>query len=1177
MCNRNKLVCVGVIFAMANFSCFAGGSGVVAGNLNKTTSTSKVEIFSPEFSAEKFALPNLKLNRKIWSFSDNTLRILENTTRCSSFRFGNSNWCDYELEFRVKRLKINPKDQHFGVIVRSSGTRKARTLSELCIYCRGSSIFFREIKDNKETRHYILGNLPKAMGVGVDATWTSFRIIVKAASVGVYADGRLIGTVSNVLPKNGGISFYAYNLNLFLDNLKVLLMKSLENSSKKSDVVKNILHNSSFEQCTLDKLPDYWGCTHWGITDPYWVTHFDKWAENYGVDDSVHFEGKRSMRIHNPFDKPNSEGLLLRSVTLGTKKNKKYLFSAYLKSAPAGMKVNFNGRTISLSDKWKRYTTSFFNDGNSPYHDMLNVYPLGKGTFWIDAAQLEEGEKATPYHRSFESPALQTQEGNQEKKISTVPQLRPPYFNKSIKLDGKLDDPVWNNVEKIGMVTLNGAQTSEKTETQIWYNDKGMYLGIKCFDDKASKNKCESLKHDAAVWNDPSIELFVDPNLTRNYYYHMAFNQIGAKADAYCGDMSWNPQWSVAVSTDPKGEYWCAEVFLPFGEMGINRATGDWWGLNVCRNNKNRNEYDCWSPTYAGYHTPERFGQIFIDEKVRNKYCFDCGKLEFKRGTKNNLCFSVEILNNSSISGNFLLKAELTNAADKSVCVFKRPIALATGDKKTIEIGELNAGADEKYSVRLLLSSTDGKDLLYSVTKQVETPSCFQITPQYGLYTNESKMRLIAHCNLNNQKLKGGKLEIAICNLDGKSLITYENLKLAAKMNFNIDIQKLPQGEFVLKSILKNGEGKTLASAQSDIWKLPPEKNEVKIDHFRRMITVDGKPFIPLGFAWEGPLTEKVMEYLSKNGCNTISYLPHFNYAKMEKVLNLAQKYGIKIKPAISAKDKSTAIKFIEHFKKYPAILAWDIFDEVFTGKWGKEHYDFINSCCQEIKKIDPFHPVFINENQYGLTYLYGKNLAFPGDIVSIDYYAWTPSGNFPVTGDYVKLMSQMGRKKKKPCWIYLLGAGYAFWASRDYTPAEHEFSAYTSIINGATGIFYFASHPKSPSSWNRVKRILREIDYLTPIIASSPLDTSSIKCAEPSIQFLVRKSGKSVWVIAVNSSKKSIKANFDLSSVHLLNPSDKVSVEFENRDLEIKNSMLLDEFKGFQRHVYRIEVARSL
>jgi hypothetical protein len=338
------------------------------------------------------------------------------------------------------------------------------------------------------------------------------------------------------------------------------------------------------------------------------------------------------------------------------------------------------------------------------------------------------------------------------------------------------------------------------------------------------------------------------------------------------------------------------------------------------------------------------------------------------------------------------------------------------------------------------------------------------------------------------------------------------------------------------------------------------------------MVEVDGKAFMPLGFAWEGKLTPEVLKYLAENGSNTVYCPVRFgNDTAFEMMLNDAFKEGIKILPALSAKEKEPAVAFIERFKGHPAILAWDIFDEVFTGQWGKENYQSISDRCAEFKKADPYHPIYINENQFGLTYLKGKNLDFPGDIVSIDYYAWPPSGNFQIAGDYMKIMEAMGRKENKPNWIFLLGAGYSFWASRDYTPEEQEFSNYTCLINGGSGIFYWASHPKSKSGWERIKRLFQEFKELTPVIASS-LTAPSVKCAAPSIQLLTKKLGNAIYIITVNSSKEPVEVRFDLSGLKLNGDKKQAEVLFEQRETKVRNGAMEDRFEGFQRHVYRIE-----
>jgi len=1123
------------------------------------TDKNQAVTFQTDFSGEIIAIPNFRFDKSSWRIHDGILESVGCVSKCDSIEFGDLNWQDYEVEFQIRRTRLDPSDQHFSVFVRRDGD----ATSSLRFYCRGGVVFFIESAGKRENRHALLANMPKAMKVGENAPWTSFLVAVKGRQAKVYVDNQLIGEVSDLLPVSGKVSITAYNLDLQIKELKVTVNKFVS-MPQKVVLSCNILHNSSFEQCTLDRLPDYWGCHHWGICDPYWVTHYDEWLKNYGVDENVAYDGKRSMRIENPFDKPDASGLVLRSCCLGTKANQKYMLSAYMKGQPEGMEVSFGGQKVKLSGDWKRYSTVFTNDGKSLYNDMLNIYPLGKGTFWIDAVQLEEGVELTAYARSmFEDQAVQTQEGNQEKTISEVPMLEPPRVKGGLSQNGRLDDPAWKNAASLSLVTTSGVPTSQRTEARILYDDNGIYIKIKCMDEKAGNNECKWLQRDGCVWEDPAIELFIDPNLTRNYYYHLAFNQKGIQYDSMCGDISWNGQWKVVTSTDPDGKSWNAEVFLPFGELGINRATGELWGLNICRYDKTVNENCCWSPTYGGYHKPERFGQIKIDKDLLDAYCFGCEEASLKLAAENTCALSMKVSNNSGKAGDFILESMLTDASGREVGRFEKPLHLGSPESSVLEFSEAVRRPESKYCLNVRLYSKDMKTLCLSKSMFVETPRLFRMISNYDLYTKESEMLLRLHFVLDGKSMEGAKVELTIHSPDGKEALKHEVDGLKSMMDVKLRIQDLECGSYFLKASLKSAGGKLLSTVLRTFRKLPPREHEVKIDRINRLTIADGRPFMPLGFAWEGDLTAEVLEYLSKSGCNTISACP----SSAKEVLDNAAKYGIKIKMSLDAREKDKAVKLVETLKDHPALLAWDIFDEVFTGQWGKDNYELVKTRCAEVKELDPYHPVYINENQYGLSYLLTKNLDFPGDIVSIDYYAWMPSGNFQITSDYMRMMSSMGAADGRPCWIYLLGAGYAFWASRDYTPAEHEFSAYTSIINGGSGIFYFASHPKSESSWNRIKRIFRELDELRPVIASQE-EAPPVKCSAPSIQILVKKCGDAIYIIAVNSSKEPVDARFDLSG--LMKQPNGAKALFEERPVEVRNGVLADKFDGFQRHVYR-------
>ncbi len=1126
-------------------------------------------IFLSEDFSDRGALdPRFKIDASQWEIADHVLKTVGGTNRMLQFSIGETNWLDFEVAFKVKRIRLNPKDQHFGLFMRSRDGGQSGGGGSLRFYSEGSQMRFLETVGGREIRHDTLGPLPEALAVGEASPWTAFRFTLRGGQARAYMDDRLIGTLERVVAQPGKIQFYAYNLDLHLDAFRVVVMKTSVPASARPGEDRNILSNSGFEHCTLDRLPDYWGCLHWGIVDPYWVVNFAEWVERYGVDAQVAFEGKQSMRISNPFDKPDSSALCLRSVVLGVQTGLPHVFSGYLRSEPAGMKVSFNGREIVLTNTWRRYSHTSVHAGAG--QDTLTVYPLGKGTFWIDAVQLEEGETPTEYRGRSSDASLQTQEGNVDKVITEVSRCEPRRMDGRITVDGRLDEGMWEGVERLNLVKINGQPAAEATEARICYDPDGLYVGITCFDENARSNVCKVLQREGTVWDDPSIELFLDPKLTRNYYYHLGLNQAGIQYDAFCGDISWNGAWQAATYTDPAGKYWSAEVFLPFGEMGLDRSVGEWLGLNVCRSNPRRNEYSAWSPTYGGFHTPERFGQVRIDPGVVAPYCLACPEARLTRLTDDTFAVVVQVVNNTGSEGAYRLEAVLDEAAGGRRFDFQQSVALARDESKEVVLGEIAAGAGAQYAVRLSLVADDGRKL-HADRRRLEIPGFFELFTQYSLYTDESDLAVKAIINMDEAALRGARLELAVREAAGGTVSTRECAPLSRCTDVTVDIADLADGSYLLSATLKNEAGKALASLQKPFRKMPPVPYAVKVDHFSRMAVVGGKPFMPLGFCWEGEVTLDVLAYLARNGVNSVVVFPHGNIAKTQALLDDAAKTGIWVRLALDAKDKEQTVAFVERFKRHAALLAWDIFDEAFTVKWGKDHYPLIVDRCAEIKAVDPYHPVFINENEYGLNYLNSKGLAFPGDIVSIDYYAWTPAANLAMTARHAQLMESMGRADGRPGWIYLLGAGYAFWASRDLTPAEHEVSAYVSLVNGVSGVYYFASHPKSASAWERIRGLFREFKALTPVIASTE-PTPTVRCTAPSIEFLVKAFEGTVYVMACNITEQAMESvTFTLPAG--IQYAGEAEVMFESRKLEVRDGRYTDSFPGHSRHVYKVRI----
>ena len=81
-----------------------------------------------------------------------------------------------------------------------------------------------------------------------------------------------------------------------------------------------------------------------------------------------------------------------------------------------------------------------------------------------------------------------------------------------IKVDGKLDDPVWNKVAPLGdfRQNLDGSPGVDKTEAKMLYDDDFLYVSFRC----ADNNIWATLKkRDEHLWFEEVVE--IDRKITR--------------------------------------------------------------------------------------------------------------------------------------------------------------------------------------------------------------------------------------------------------------------------------------------------------------------------------------------------------------------------------------------------------------------------------------------------------------------------------------------------------------------------------------------------------------------------------------------------------------------------------------------------------------------------------------
>ena len=202
-----------------------------------------------------------------------------------------------------------------------------------------------------------------------------------------------------------------------------------------------------------------------------------------------------------------------------------------------------------------------------------------------------------------------------------------------IVVDGKLDEPAWEQAPSVGDFRFNWWKEGAKEQTvaKILWDDENLYVGYYCHDKHIS---AEVTERHGPVSLDDSVEVFLSPNPAKiRNYYGFEMNAIGTmlnfiRADWYQGPFNTEPE-GVRLRTSLSGlrvkqeaaddDHWVLEIAIPFRNFAKDAAhtppqEGDEWRLNLNRaGGKTDAQYSTWSPVSTerpSFHVPEAFGWV---------------------------------------------------------------------------------------------------------------------------------------------------------------------------------------------------------------------------------------------------------------------------------------------------------------------------------------------------------------------------------------------------------------------------------------------------------------------------------------------------------------------------------------------------------------------------------------
>ena len=205
-----------------------------------------------------------------------------------------------------------------------------------------------------------------------------------------------------------------------------------------------------------------------------------------------------------------------------------------------------------------------------------------------------------------------------------LPRMSAHRISEEIKIDGVLDEPIWQDVEPIRQLYQiqpdEGEPVTEPSEIRIMYDDQKLYFGFIFYDSEMDKIVANDMRRDSPGLrsNDYGFLLLDTYNDRRNAVF-FRFTPMSGMEDSAVSDSgstrngSWDIVWECRCEINE--DNWTVEIAIPFNQLRFERSATMDWGINFGREIARKNELGAWHAapkTYGplGKYRTEYFGTL---------------------------------------------------------------------------------------------------------------------------------------------------------------------------------------------------------------------------------------------------------------------------------------------------------------------------------------------------------------------------------------------------------------------------------------------------------------------------------------------------------------------------------------------------------------------------------------
>ena len=164
------------------------------------------------------------------------------------------------------------------------------------------------------------------------------------------------------------------------------------------------------------------------------------------------------------------------------------------------------------------------------------------------------------------------------------PPVHLPEISGPLRIDGIIDEPQWQEIDPLPVVTYQptyGAEMTERTHLRIAYDHDSVYLAAAMYTGKPENIRGRSLYRDRYAGDD-IVALLLDTFNDNETAMLFFTNPLGTRFDTAISDdaahgrrslnADWGTHWDVATSRSDEG--WFAEFRIPFTSLRFQDSNG---------------------------------------------------------------------------------------------------------------------------------------------------------------------------------------------------------------------------------------------------------------------------------------------------------------------------------------------------------------------------------------------------------------------------------------------------------------------------------------------------------------------------------------------------------------------------------------------------------------------------